>query len=114
MSIVNIVLSHLSPLSFVSRIERLWRDVWSVTCQYYNLLHSLEEEGFIDLSNSAHLFCVGYVFIPRLRADLQQFTESWNCHPLRTEGNLSPNQLWNIGMMQAPVPEPDLAEVFIQ
>lgn len=102
------------PLSLVSRVERLWRDVWSVTCQYYNLLHSLEEEGFIDLSNAVHLVCVGYVFIPRLRADLQHFTESWNCHPLRTEGNLSPNQLWNIGMLQAPVPEPDLSEVFIQ
>ncbi|XP_062260800.1 uncharacterized protein LOC133968652 isoform X3 [Platichthys flesus] len=94
-----------------SRVERLWRDVWSVTCQYYDVLHSLEEEGFIDLSIAVHLFCVGYVFIPRLRSDLQHFTESWNCHPLSTEGNLTPNQLWMIGMLQAPVPEPDLVEI---
>ncbi|CAL8341896.1 unnamed protein product [Arctogadus glacialis] len=93
------------------RVERLWRDVWSVTCQYYDVLHSLEEEGFIDLSNAVHLFCVGYVFIPRLRSDLQHFTESWNCHPLSTEGNLTLNQLWMIGMLQAPVSEPDLVEV---
>ncbi|KAL0969694.1 hypothetical protein UPYG_G00230990 [Umbra pygmaea] len=42
------------------RVERLWRDVWTaVTSQYYSLLHSLEEEGFIDLSSAVHLFCVG-------------------------------------------------------
>ncbi|XP_058626932.1 uncharacterized protein LOC131537477 isoform X3 [Onychostoma macrolepis] len=72
---------------------------------------SLEEEGFVDLSNAVHLFCVGFVFIPRIRNDLQHFTEMWNNHPLRTEGNLSPNQLWNIGMLQAPVSEPDFAEI---
>uniref|UniRef100_A0A096MBU3 Integrase catalytic domain-containing protein n=1 Tax=Poecilia formosa TaxID=48698 RepID=A0A096MBU3_POEFO len=93
------------------RIERLWRDVWSVTSKYYNMLHSLEEEGLIDLSNAVHLFCLGYIFIPRLRKDLQNFEDSWNAHPLRTERNLSPNQLWTIGMLQEPVQEPDLAEV---
>ncbi|XP_058626931.1 uncharacterized protein LOC131537477 isoform X2 [Onychostoma macrolepis] len=94
------------------RVERLWRDVWTaVTSCYYNVLHSLEEEGFVDLSNAVHLFCVGFVFIPRIRNDLQHFTEMWNNHPLRTEGNLSPNQLWNIGMLQAPVSEPDFAEI---
>ncbi|XP_047205099.1 uncharacterized protein LOC124857743 isoform X4 [Girardinichthys multiradiatus] len=90
------------------RIECLWRDVWSVTSKYYNMLYSLEEEGLIDLS--VHLFCVGYVFIPRLRKDLQVFEESWNSHPLRTERNLTPNQLWMIGMLQEPVSEPDLTE----
>ncbi|XP_016523112.1 uncharacterized protein LOC103132865, partial [Poecilia formosa] len=93
------------------RIERLWRDVWSVTSKYYNMLHSLEEEGLIDLSNAVHLFCLGYIFIPRLRKDLQNFEDSWNAHPLRTERNLSPNQLWTIGMLQEPVQEPDLAEI---
>ncbi|XP_058600553.1 uncharacterized protein LOC131520378 [Onychostoma macrolepis] len=47
----------------------------------------------------------------RICNDLQHFTEMWNNHPLRTEGNLSPNQLWNIGMLQAPVSEPDFAEI---
>ncbi|MEQ2274270.1 hypothetical protein XENORESO_017481 [Xenotaenia resolanae] len=93
------------------RIERLWRDVWSVTSKYYNMLYSLEEEGLIDLSNMVHLFCVGYVFIPRLREDVQVFEESWNSHPLRTERNLTPNQLWMIGMLQEPVSEPDLTEI---
>lgn len=104
-----------TPYTFLClRVERLWRDVWTaVTSSYYNVLHSLEEEGLIDLSNAVHLFCVRYVFIPRIHTDLQHFIEMWNCHPLRTEGNLSPNQLWNIGMLQAPVSEPDFAEVCI-
>uniref|UniRef100_A0A3Q1FF03 Integrase core domain-containing protein n=1 Tax=Acanthochromis polyacanthus TaxID=80966 RepID=A0A3Q1FF03_9TELE len=108
------VTSHfhtILSLFLCPRVERLWRDLWSVTYQYYNVLHSLEEEGFIDLSNTVHLYCVGYVFIPRLRSDLHHFTESWNCHPLRTEGNLMSNQLWMIGMLQAPVAEADLVEV---
>ncbi|MEQ2257737.1 hypothetical protein ILYODFUR_037827 [Ilyodon furcidens] len=75
------------------------------------MLYSLEEEGLIDLSNAVHLFCVGYVFIPRLREDLQVFEECWNSHPLRTERNLTPNQLWMIGMLQEPVSEPDLTEI---
>ncbi|XP_041823390.1 uncharacterized protein LOC121628437 [Melanotaenia boesemani] len=94
------------------RVERLWRDVWtSVTSQYYNVLHTLEEERFVDLSNAVHLFCLGYIFIPRLQADVQNFVETWNCHPLRTEGNMSPNQLWTIGRLQVPEQEPDLSEI---
>ncbi|XP_039512620.1 uncharacterized protein LOC120468047 [Pimephales promelas] len=94
------------------RVERLWRDVWScVTSNYYSALHSLEEDGFIDLSNEIHLFCVQYVFIPRLRSDLQHFIDSWNNHPISTEANLTPQQMWTIGMLQAPVPEPNYAEL---
>lgn len=92
-----------APYTFLClRVERLWRDVWTaVTSSYYNVLHSLEEEGLIDLSNAVHLFCVRYVFIPRIHTDFQHFKEMWNCHPLRTEGNLPPNQLWHIRMLQA-------------
>lgn len=61
--------------------------------------------------NAIHLFCVQYVFIPRLRADLQHFTDSWNNHPISIEANLTPQQMWQIGMLQAPVPEPNYAEV---
>ncbi|KAL4007965.1 hypothetical protein ACER0C_001817 [Sarotherodon galilaeus] len=43
------------------RIERLWRDLWvAVTRIYYDVLHNLEEEGLLDISNAAHLFCCHY------------------------------------------------------
>ncbi|XP_051802480.1 uncharacterized protein LOC127533435 [Acanthochromis polyacanthus] len=47
------------------RIKRLWRDVWSaVSCKYYEVLHTLEEERLFDLSDELHLFCVHYMFLP--------------------------------------------------
>ncbi|XP_076829287.1 uncharacterized protein LOC143475338 isoform X2 [Brachyhypopomus gauderio] len=83
------------------RIERLWRDVWlSVTQLYYEVLHGLEEDGLLDLSDSLHMFCVHYVFLARLEHDLHIFTEGWDNHPLQSEGGLSPNQLWVLGHMQ--------------
>ncbi len=102
-----------SIYNFFLRIERLWCDVWSaVTSKYYDILHAMVEDGVLDLSNELHLFCVHYTIIPRLKSDLKRFIGSWNNHPIRTEGNLSPNQLWYIRMLQTPVVEPDV-EVFI-
>ncbi|XP_051979808.1 uncharacterized protein LOC127641079 [Xyrauchen texanus] len=96
---------------FPSRIERLWRDVWcAVTSIYYSVLHSLEEDGLLDLSNIAHLFSCHYAFLPRLQASLDIFTSGWDNHPLRTEGNLTPNQLWEMGNIQHAMAEPENAE----
>lgn len=55
-----------SVFFFKCRIERLWRDVWTgVTHIYYDVLHSLEEDGFLNISDSLHLFCAHYTFLPR-------------------------------------------------
>ncbi|RVE70765.1 hypothetical protein OJAV_G00067790 [Oryzias javanicus] len=96
------------------RIERLWRDLWvAVTCIYYEVLHNLEEEGFLDISNSAHLFCCHYVFLPRLQDDLDTFCTGWDNHPLRTESNMTPNQLWELGHTHHPVPVPENTQEFL-
>ncbi|KAF3833271.1 hypothetical protein F7725_026936, partial [Dissostichus mawsoni] len=82
-------------------IERLWRDVWvAVSSKYHDVLHSLEEDGLLDISDVVHLFGVHYIFVPRLRADLDTFIQGWNNHPLRTEGGLTPEQLWCMGHLQ--------------
>ncbi|MGL5956649.1 MAG: hypothetical protein ACRC0X_08680 [Brevinema sp.] len=81
-------------------MERLWRDVWiSVTQLYYKILHSLEEDGLLDLSDSLHVFCAHYVFLPRLERDLHTFSEGWDNHPIQSESGLAPNQLWIMGHM---------------
>ncbi len=91
-------------MSLTFRIERLWKDVWmSVSNLYYDVLHNLEDSGSLDPSNTIHLFCAHYVFLPRLQRDLDTFTDAWNDHSIRTEQNLSPNQLWEIGLAQNPV-----------
>lgn len=90
----------------------MWRDPWqAVTWKYYTVLHNLEEEGFLNITNDLHVFTAHFVFLPRLQADLAFFMDSWNNHPISTEGNLTPQQLWSLGMFQTPVEEPDYAEV---
>lgn len=78
-----------------SRIERLWRDVFSsCVILYYNLFYHLEELEELDIDNELHLFCLHYVFAPRITASLSQFRQAWNNHPMQSEHGLSPEQLW--------------------
>uniref|UniRef100_A0AAV2LKK7 Integrase catalytic domain-containing protein n=1 Tax=Knipowitschia caucasica TaxID=637954 RepID=A0AAV2LKK7_KNICA len=89
------------------RIERLWRDVWmGVTSVFYHTFHMMKEEGLFDLSDATHLFCLHYVFLPRLQASLDVFHKGWDNRPLRTEQNMTPNQLWLAGQIHHHIPNP--------
>ncbi|KAL0152614.1 hypothetical protein M9458_052337 [Cirrhinus mrigala] len=91
------------------RVERLWRDVrMCVTSVYYDILHRLEDCGLLDLSNFTHLFCCHYVFLPRIQASLDAFRDAWDNHSMRTESNLTPNQLWETGQYQNPISNPEV------
>ncbi|XP_063067584.1 uncharacterized protein LOC134459214 isoform X2 [Engraulis encrasicolus] len=80
------------------RIERLWRDVYiAVTSRFYDVLHQLEEDGLLHLSSDLQLFCCHYAFIPLIQFHLDTFKDGWDDHPITTEGNLTPNQLWHLG-----------------
>lgn len=93
----------------LSRIERLWRDVWMGATQvFYHIFRMLEEEGYLDLTNTTHFFCLHYVFLPRLQLTLDLFRGGWDNHPLRTEQNMTPNQLWELGQIQHPIPDPEV------
>lgn len=95
---------------FCFKPNRLWRDVWmGVTNVFYHIFHTLEEEGLLDLSNITHFYCLHYVFLPRLQASLDLFCGGWDNHPLRTEQNLTPNQLWEIGQIQNSIPNPEVS-----
>ncbi|CAI7996922.1 hypothetical protein GBAR_LOCUS1994, partial [Geodia barretti] len=61
---------------------------------YYQLFSYLEDNNILDVDNEIHLFCLHYVFLPRVNQSLQQFIQMWNNHPLGTERNMSPTQLW--------------------
>lgn len=58
----------------------------------------METEGLLDIDNDLHMFVLRYVFEARINAHLQEFTEGWNNHPLSTEENMSPIQLWLWGL----------------
>jgi len=77
------------------RIERLWRDVHnSVVSKFKCIFHSLEHLGVLDIENPTDRFCLHYVYLPRINADLEAFRLGWNSHALSTEGNRSPLQLF--------------------
>ncbi|KAK0154204.1 hypothetical protein N1851_003716 [Merluccius polli] len=82
----------------------------SVTSIFYSVLHSLEDEGQLDPNNSTRLFCCHYVFLPHLQHSLNVFRDGWDNHPLRTEQNMTPNQMWAMGELQNPIHDPDDVE----
>ena len=93
------------------RIERLWRDVFSgCIVLFHHLFHTMEEMMILNVENEVHLFCLHYIYIPRINRALSQFLLAWNNHPLSSVGNLSPIQLWIAGLSRGPVYE-DITEV---
>ena len=78
-----------------TRIERLWRDVYrSVSSSYISVFNELECIGALNPENEVDIFCLHYVFIPRINFSLVEFQAGWNQHALSSENNLSPLQLY--------------------
>lgn len=83
------------------RIERLWRDVFTGCIHlFYTLFYSLEINGILDPTSSSDLFCLHYVFLPRINHHLDTFREGYSHHRLRSAGNRSPFQLWYGGLAE--------------
>ena len=84
------------------RIERLWRDVFTGCIHmFHNLFYAMEESGILDPANNSDLFCLHYIFLPRINEQLCLFKESYSHHRLRGAGNQSPYQLWIGGLAAA-------------
>lgn len=76
------------------RVERLWRDVnRSVSSVFRDVFRSLESEGVLDPLNDVDLYCLHYIFLPRINKSLSEFQLSWNNHGLSSESNMTPIQL---------------------
>ena len=77
-----------------TRIEHLWRDVYCAVTYKFVDICLLESSGHLNPLNEADLFCLHYVYIPRVNAMLSIFQRAWNSHPLSSEGNYTPLQLF--------------------
>ena len=76
------------------RIEQLWRDVSvAVTGTYKAVFQSLEEQDLLDADNSTDLWCLHYVFMPRIQSSIDGFRHAWCRHRLSTERGRSPLQV---------------------
>ncbi|XP_069119686.1 uncharacterized protein [Argopecten irradians] len=83
-----------------SRIERLWRDVYyGIVQTYYSLFYYMESISVLDVNNEVDLFCLQFVYLPRINAGLCEFTEAYNHHGLRTERGWTPKRIWVNGMI---------------
>lgn len=82
------------------RIERPWRDVYNgVAKLYHDLFLYLESIDILDPLNDIHMFCLHFVYLPRINVHLQQWVTALIHHPLRTARNHTPMQLWTEGML---------------
>jgi hypothetical protein len=82
------------------RIERLWVDLIKDVIKIYSTVFNiLEEMGNLDVNNNVYMFCLHYVFLPRINQSLAKWKSAWNKHKISTEGNLTPEQLYTRGMI---------------
>ena len=84
--------SHLTGKSVHNqRREHLWCDVNRVIVRrFLNNFLFLEHGGILDPTDEVHLFCIHLVYIPLINDVINQFIS----HPVSTQCNFSPNQLW--------------------
>ncbi len=82
------------------RIKRLWRDVFCNVCHiFYYTFQTMEQFGIFQPGNRTHMFILHYLFLPRINKAIESFVHAWNHHPMRTERNWSPIQMWTNGMV---------------
>ena len=80
------------------RIKHMWQNVSrSVIVPFKEIFSSLEDQAILDINNEVDLFCLHAVFIGRINASVEEFIRSWNSHPLSSENNQTPLQLFSLG-----------------
>ena len=77
------------------RIERLWRDVYhNVLDIFHGIFMSMEDIGMLDPINEIDLWCLHYCFCNVINRKLKSWVNAWIRHPLSSEQNQTPLQLW--------------------
>ena len=80
----------------------------AITTTFVSIFQYLEAQNILNAENESDLFCLHYVFIPRINASLEGFRRAWNYHPLSTEGNFSPIQLYTSGSLGSDLFDEDI------
>ncbi len=92
------------------RIERFWRDLFSgCLFLFYYLFHHMEDQGYLDVADEVDLFSLEYVYCPRINRQLSIFLDGYHNHPVRTENNFTPLQLWIRGQQNYQPIQDDLS-----
>lgn len=65
---------------------------------FYDLFYGMERSGMLNPNDDIHLWCLHYTFLPLINRHLTNWKNAWIHHPLRTERNSTPMQLWIRGL----------------
>ena len=77
------------------RIERHNRSVNEHELSVFKSeFYDLEREGVLDPLNETDLFCLLYVYLPRLNKNLAEFVSAHNNHKISKEGSNTPAQIF--------------------
>ena len=60
----------------------------------------MESESILDPDNALQVWCLHFVYIPRMNAALDKFMNGWNNHRISGEGGKTPLQLYVQGAIQ--------------
>ncbi|KAL2089875.1 hypothetical protein ACEWY4_014563 [Coilia grayii] len=86
------------------RIERLWAELNRVVSFHFsNIFQFIEEHNVLDSLNELHLFCLHYIYLPRIQRAATEFQNQWNHHSLSTQGGQTPLQLWQRGIIMTGI-----------
>lgn len=87
------------------RIERHNRSVNEQEISVFKQeFYELENEGILDPENDTDVFCLHYVYLPRMNQSLTEFINAHNNHAISSARNVSPAQLFWINIHHT-VPE---------
>ena len=67
---------------------------WSILSDF----SGVGREPRADPLSELDLYCLHYVYLPRINQPLTEFKDSWNEHAISTEGNMTPHQLFFEGI----------------
>ena len=78
------------------RVERFNLDInTNVTRLFSALFRDLEFEGRLNATNETDLFCLQFVYLPRINRVLHRFIAAHNHHAISTEASATPMQLFH-------------------
>lgn len=63
----------------------------------------MENQGLLHADCEHHLWCLHFVFLPIINRHIRNWKSAWLNHPLRTEKNKTPLQLWVTGLQSAGI-----------
>lgn len=82
------------PSTRNQRVERSWRECFERCIFVFHSLFCLyEEEGNLNIE-SLDLLALHYTYLPVIQNHLNVFLATWNNHAMRTENQMTPQQLF--------------------